>query len=212
MTEDTKGGAKAPPITGEMVRQWFVDAVGNRGIPTPSLAECTTIASNLEHFRKFGAGSPDEAVLGDAEKHGRLFLQHLPVARAKIERVRADRAVPAEAQAGFLIVLAEMEAARKHVENVLTLLDWPLRRPSWHDTARLVLGMAWTAWATVGKRPKSLLPDDPPVFFVHAALTAIGVHASKETVSSALRGRRGATLKTRTKRGTKNVHERGDRS
>lgn len=212
MNKDTKGGAKAPPITGEMVRQWFVDAVGDRAIPTPSLAECTTIASNLEHFREFGPGSPHEAMLGAAEKHGRLFLRHLPAARAKIERVRADRAVPAEAQAGFLIVLAEMEAARKHVENVLTLLDWPLRRPSWHDTARLVLGMAWTAWMTVGKPHKSLTPDDPAVTFVHAALAAIGIHQAKATVSDALRGRRGVTPKTRTKPGTKNVHERGDRS
>jgi len=192
-------------ISGCDVRKWFKDAAVRHHLPVPDLRECETIAGNLNLIAGWPPFLQRGPVLGQAEKHGRLFLRHLPEAREKISRVRLDPLVHPDSLPWFLRVLAEMDAARRHVENLLSMLDWPVAKRSWHITARAIRGMAMTAWCGAGKMPRAVNSDDPVCGFVHAALEAMGTHKTPEAVSAALRGRRGGGGRRRTKRGTRNV-------
>jgi len=188
---DNKGRGPPRPITAQDVQAWFRDAVGARRWPIPDIEACERVAAHCRLFATYHERPPRERILGPAEKYARLFLQHLPAAHEKIEKARNDPSISTDAKAGFLMILAEMNEAEKHVCNVLTLLNWPDSRPSWHDTARLFHGVAWGAWLDAGERPRSLNPEDPPVVFVQKVLEAVGIDKTPESVSAALRGRRG---------------------
>ena len=183
------------PASGIEVRQWFIDAIGNRkSLTLPSMDECEKIARELPG-RFFCFQNVPERInpFETAKKHAKLFLRHLPAAKEKIEQSLARRDVGGtDGQAGLLFLLSQMRLAETSINKFLPFFDnQPTGTDTWHKGAREVLFLFQSAFLNSGHMPTSVNENDPLCLLVHAAMSFLGRTESPEAISKALRGERG---------------------
>jgi hypothetical protein len=77
-------------IGAEELRSWLRDACGEAKLPSDEQIEL--LADELSEISCMGLGPAIEPALGPAQKHGRLFLHHIPVVIKKMEAISEQRA------------------------------------------------------------------------------------------------------------------------
>jgi hypothetical protein len=157
------------------------DACGEAGPPDDE--QCELLADELTEISCMGLGPTIEPTLGLAEKHGRLFLLHLPTAIKKMEAILNSQ----KARLG----LEAMQAAEREVRRLLELFDYPIKQPSWHDQARIIAARVRKTLETTKKSYLDVNENSPLCTIVTKVLAAIGHRKKQSTVSAALRGIRG---------------------
>ena len=180
-----KGTAGRPIIRPEELCSWIREACGDAQLPSDE--QCELLADELTEISCMGLGPVIEPTLGLAEKHGRLFLRHIPAAIKKMEAIpNSERAQPG---------LEAMQAAEREVRRLLELFDYPIKQPSWHDQARFFAVLVRETLQTTGKSYRDVNEASPLCSIVTQVLGAIGHHKEQSAVSEALRGRRGTGRK-----------------
>ncbi|MGA2793698.1 MAG: hypothetical protein ABSE69_09195 [Roseiarcus sp.] len=180
------------PLTEDDVLGWFADAANlgsgdndgerKRRLGTPTKEDAIAIAERIAIARSLGPAPPLLWLSDETRKYARLFLSHF----------ESDIASMKDRGAGASRAIGHLEGYLEAVKGALTAVAAP--PPNLATTKERVTlelaALAGAAWERVGKRPRSLAPDDPLVAFVKAALKAAGYNETGAAISYTLRAAR----------------------
>lgn len=182
---------EAAPIEAGEVAAWFAEHARRRPLPSP--ANLAALAHDFEAMRRNGP-LPKRRPQRNARLR-RLARTMQPVIAAERARFAAEGAAWRGAYgAKYGITLAQLNKA---VDGWLAVADArPAKNWGWHRSARTIALLFSQALAEAGSAPRSPDPGGPLVALVGAALVRIGEVGpngpwSADTISMALRGRRG---------------------
>jgi hypothetical protein len=179
------------PLTEDDVLGWFADAANlgsgddgqrKRRLGTPTREDARCVAERIAIARSLGPAPPLLWLGDETRKYARLFLSHFQsdIASMKTRGAGASRAI------------GHLEGYLEAVKGALTAVAAPpphLAATKERVTLELA-ALAGAAWERVGKRPRSLAPDDPLVAFVARALQAAGYNETGAAISYTLRAAR----------------------
>ena len=208
MSKQPKARAKAlAGVTGKTVQDWCKDAVGwvessqgkqliRKNKPIPDIEQCEWLARSISDYSPIEIPSHPKT-LGNADNHARKLLNELPRVRKAWAELSARSRVDDRTAAWEKRLQVKLEDAEKAIAELLEASKYHTEiKHSWHSTAQFIRNLAASAWHRSGlKVPRSLGENDPVCVFVTLALQAIGEHHARNTVSAALRRRRGPSAK-----------------
>jgi hypothetical protein len=195
---------KRTALTAAVVKDCFAEAIIGHRLPLPDDEACEWVAKNIAKYVPQIGTIVRSPTLGLAEKYARLFLRHLPSARAVIEERYRDVDGPwlrDPADNAHFGALVDFASAQRAVSALLSRYgDEKPRKFTWHDVANLAAAYAGSAWRQAGTPARDAGPDSALCVFAHRVLGAVGIYQSEATVAEALRGRAGPAAHERKRR------------
>ncbi len=210
-------GGEPPHVMAEEVSRWFAEATQTAAgkasrFKLPDKAGCQRVANaanrGLSFFRerlpggKWYSGQPD-LIPGQALKHARLLLRHLPNEADRLERLDPpSNRTNWLFQAHTKINIGFVRGFTDELSELIRAIDTtPLRiRKDWHQIAYDIAASAQSAWfyagMLAGRVPRSTKPDDPLCKLVCIALERIGHPQTPEAVEAVLKGGKKLERKT----------------